>query len=76
MFLKNIKKEKGQVMMIVVMVLSSVMIGATAIAGLLTSRQIRQTADAGNFSKAVFAADAGFEWRMYKFIKDEFVCNH
>lgn len=61
-------------MMIVVMVLSAVIIGATAVAGLLTSRQIRQTADAGNFSKALFAADSGFEWREYKFLKDGFDC--
>lgn len=71
---KNTKKQNGQVMMIVVMILSAVMIGAVAIGGLLTSRQIRQSADAGSFSKAIFAADAGLEWRLYKFIEDGYEC--
>lgn len=72
---KNEKnKNSGQVMMIVVMALSAVMIGAIAVGGLLTARQIRQTVDAGSSSKAVFAADAGLEWRLYKFIEDEYSC--
>lgn len=61
-------------MMIVVMVLSGVIIGAAAISGILTTRQTRQTIDAGFSSKAVFAADAGLEWRLYKFIKDNYQC--
>ncbi|MDO8442765.1 MAG: hypothetical protein Q7S81_00690 [bacterium] len=68
------KNNNGQAMMIVVMVLSAVMIGAVAVGGLLTSRQTRQSADAGSFSKAIFAADAGLEWRLYKFLKDENSC--
>ena len=70
-----IKNNKGQVMMIVIMALSGIMIGAMAISGTLTARQIRQSADAGSFSKALFAADAGLEWRLYKFIKDDYECN-
>ncbi len=61
--------------MIVVMVLSGIIIGAAAISGTLTVRQIRQTIDAGNSSKALFTADAGLEWRIYKFIKDNYQCN-
>ncbi|MCL5017327.1 MAG: hypothetical protein M1155_01520 [Patescibacteria group bacterium] len=72
--MKKINKTDGQVMMIVVLVLSGIIIGATAISGLMTVRQTRQTADAGNSSKSVFAADAGLEWRMYKFIKDNYQC--
>lgn len=67
-------KNNGQVMMIVVMVLSAVIIGATAVAGILTARQTRQTVDAGNFSKILFAVDSGFEWRMYKFYQDKSSC--
>ena len=67
--------NSGQVMMIVVMILSAVMIGAVAVGGLLTSRQTRQSADAGSFSKAIFAADAGLEWRLYKFIEDGYECS-
>ena len=72
---KKIKNQNsGQVMMIVVLVLSGIIIGATAVSGLMTVRQTRQTADAGNSSKAVFAADAGLEWRIYKFIDDGYAC--
>lgn len=67
---KIIKRNNGQVMMIVVMVLSGVMIGSMAISGTLTARQIRQSADAGSSSKTIFAADAGLEWALYKFWKD------
>ena len=62
-------------MMIVVMVLSAVMIGATGVAGILTARQIRQTADAGNFSKVLFAADSGLEWGEYMFYNDKAACD-
>ncbi|GEM_PF-1991475 len=62
--------SSGQVMMITVLVLSGVIIGAAAIAGILTVRQTRQTADASNSSKSVFAADAGLEWRLYKLYND------
>lgn len=80
--IKNIPKRtdvyvgdsRGQVMMIVVMVLSAAMIGATGIAGILTARQIRQTVDAGNFSKVLFAADSGLEWRLYKYREDGYAC--
>lgn len=70
----KLDEQAGQVMMIVVMVLSAVIIGATGIAGILTARQTRQTADAGNFSKVLFAADSGFEWAKYKFFKDGYTC--
>jgi len=69
-----LSQSKGQVMMIVVMVLSGVIIGSVAISGIMTARQTRQTADAGASAKAVYAADAGLEWRVYKFIKDYYNC--
>jgi len=70
---KNInykKNNSGQVMMVVVLILSGIIIGATAISGLLTARQIRQTADSGSSAMAIAAADAGLEWRMYKLYED------
>lgn len=71
-----IKSNSGQVMMIVVMVLSAVMVGSLAISGLLTARQTRQSGDAGAFSKSMYAADSGLEWRLYKFVKDHYVCKN
>lgn len=62
-------------MMIVVMVLSGVIIGSVAISGIMTARQTRQTADAGSSAKAVYAADAGLEWRIYNFIGDYYNCS-
>lgn len=57
-------------MMMVVLAMAGVIIGATAISGLLTARQTRQTADSGSSAVSVFAADAGLEWRMYKLYAD------
>ena len=71
---KKTSKIKGQVMMIVVLVLSGIIVSATAIGGLLMVRQTRQTADASASSKSIFASDAGLKWRVYKFIKDSYQC--
>lgn len=76
--MKNINKNNGrthstssgQAMMIVVLILSGIIIGATSISGLLTARQTRQTADSGSLAIAISAADAGLEWRMFKLYED------
>ena len=60
---------KGQVMLITVLVLSGTILGATAIAGLLMLYQIRQSTDIVNSTKAIYAADSGIEWQLYKFFK-------
>ncbi len=60
---------KGQVMLITVLVLSGTILGATAIAGLIMLYQIRQSTDIVNSTKAIYAADSGIEWRLYKFFK-------
>jgi hypothetical protein len=52
------------------MVLSGVIVGAATIAGFLTASQTRQTADSGSSAVAIYAADAGLEWRMYKLYED------
>ena len=62
-------------MLITVLALSGTILGATAIAGLLMLNQIRQSNDIVNSNKAIFAADTGLEWRLYKFFKaDNQVC--
>ncbi len=67
----NVKSsaQKGQAMLVTVLALSGTILGATTIAGLLMLYQIRQSTDAVNSAKAVFAADAGMEWGLYKFFK-------
>lgn len=44
--------------------------GASAIAGLMMVYQIRQSSDVVNSTKAVFAADSGVEWELYRMFKD------
>lgn len=67
--------SSGQVMLVTVLAMSGTLLGATAIAGYLMLNQIRQTTDVVNSTKAIFAADAGLEWRLYKFFKaDGQVC--
>ncbi len=71
------KRESGQVMLITVLVLSGTILGATAIAGLIMLYQVRQSTDIVNSTKAIYAADSGIEWRLYKFFKaDVQVCKN
>lgn len=60
-------KRDGQVLILTVLALGGALLGATAIAGLLTTYQIRQTTDLANSARAIFAADAGIEWGLYNF---------
>lgn len=71
----NPEPERGQVMLITSLVLSGALLGATAIAGLLTLYQLRQGSDMANSTKAIFAADAGLEWRLYRFFKTDKSCD-
>jgi len=63
---RNMKHEKGQVMLITVLALSGMLIGATTIAGLLMTYQIRNSGDITNSIKAIMAADAGIECGLYE----------
>ncbi len=62
---KLYSNESGQSLLLSVMVIGGVLIGATAIAGLLLKYQLRQTNDVVNSTKAFFAADAGIEKETY-----------
>jgi hypothetical protein len=57
---------KGQVMLITVLALSGMLIGATTIAGLLMTYQIRNSSDITNSTKAIMTADAGIECGLYE----------
>lgn len=56
-------------MILSVLAIGGTMLGATTIAGLLMTYQIRSTSDATNSAKAIFAADAGIDWGTYLHIK-------
>ncbi len=59
--------QRGQVLILTVLSIGGVLLGATTIAGLLVTYQIRQATDLANSGRAIFAADAGIEWGLYQF---------
>jgi len=68
---KNINlNKKGQVMIIVSLVLGGVMLTSIVIGGILISNQIRQAGNITSSAKALYAADAALEWGMYQFYKN------
>jgi len=62
----KLKAEKGQVMLLTVMVTGGLILTASVIGGLLMLYQVRQSTDIINSTKAIFAADAGLEWDLYQ----------
>jgi len=66
---KNLKL-KGQVMLLTVLILGGSILGASTIAGYLMLLKIRGASDITNSTKAIFAADTGIEWELYKQFKD------
>ncbi len=55
-------------MLLVVLILSGTILGATTIAGLLMLYQIRQSGDITNSTKAIYAADSGLEQQIYNLL--------
>ena len=62
--------SKGQVMLLTVLVIGGLLLGASAIAGLMMVYQLRQASDVVNSTKAIFAADTGIEWELYRMFKN------
>ncbi len=60
------KREDGQVMLMAVVILSGVFLAITAISGYLTLTQLRLATAASDSTRAIFAADTGVEWELYK----------
>lgn len=61
--------RKGQAILLTLIAIGGILAGATTIAGTLVVYQLRQSSDAANSAKAIFAADAGIEWGLYQFFK-------
>ena len=69
--IQNLKfKVSGQVMLLTVLVLSGSILGASTIAGYLMFLKVRGASDVTNSAKAIFAADTGIEWELYKQFKN------
>jgi hypothetical protein len=62
--------QRGQVMLLTVLILSGLLLSASTIGGLLMLYQIRQSADIANSTKAIYAADSGIEKRIYEFLSE------
>ena len=65
LFQKKSCHQKGQVMLLTVIVLSAVFLSVTALAGFLMTYQLRQVTNVIDGSKAIFAADAALERGLF-----------
>jgi len=66
----KVKSFSGQVIILTVLILGGSILGASTIAGYLMLLKIRTASDITNSTKAIFAADAGLEWELYKQFKN------
>lgn len=57
-------------MLLTTVVIGGLLLTASAIAGLLMLYQLRQTTDVTNSTKAIFAADTGIEYELYRMFKE------
>ncbi len=68
--------RQGQVMLLAVLVISGTILGATTIAGMLMLNQLRQATNIGLSMQAIFAADTGIEWELFKLFKPDDAINN
>lgn len=62
-----IGSRNGQTLLLATLAIGGTLLGATTIAGLFMTYQIRQSVDLESSAQAIFAADAGIEWQLYNF---------
>ena len=63
-------KKNGQVMLLTTAIIGGVILGTATLSGFLMRYQIRQATNVVFSAKAIFAADTGIEWELYKFFKN------
>ncbi|MBU2101677.1 hypothetical protein KKH05_03095 [Patescibacteria group bacterium] len=63
--MKHERRNKGQVMILSVLLISSAVLAASSLAGSLVLFQLKRTAGAEDSARAIFAADAGMEHALY-----------
>lgn len=59
------RRSRGQALLLATIALGGVILGATAVAGVLTLYRLRAVTDIEHSAQAVFAADAGMGWSDY-----------
>ena len=64
------RNESGQAMVFTIVIVMGALIGATVIAGSIMIRQIRQSVQSIDSTKAIFAAETGIELELYRAYKD------
>lgn len=57
--------NRGQVLLLVTLVLSATIVTAGIVGGFLTSSQLRQARGSTDSAKAIYAADSGVEYELY-----------
>ena len=57
-------------MLLTVLILTGTLITATALSGILISRSLRESGNIANSMKAIYAADTGVEYELYKALRD------
>ena len=67
----NFKKEDGQALLILVLILGSTMLGVTTVAGFISIQKIKTATDIMDSERAIYAADYGLECNFYKLTKDD-----
>lgn len=63
-------------MLLSVLIISGAILGATAIAGLLMLNQVRQATNVSLSTQALFAADTGIEWELFKLFKPDILADN
>jgi hypothetical protein len=69
---KTKKMRDGQAMLFFVVVVGSLMLIVTTIAGYITTQRIYSVRSASNSLQAIYGADAGIECNLYKYFASSF----
>ena len=64
------KNQKGQAILMVVLILGATMLGVTTIAGYISLQKIKTVTGITQSAEAIYAADYGVECYLYKLTKD------
>ena len=61
-----LRQRSGQAMLIAVVIMGSILLSITTIAGYLSTQRLKTSSDVAASTRAIYAADAGIEWNLYK----------
>ena len=62
--------KKAQVMVNSILVIGGLVLISSVLAGTVIRYHLRSATDVAGSTKAIFAADTGIEWELYKMFKD------